>query len=412
VEAPTVLVTDAAYPEGLTVVRSLGRAGWRVVGAHPVPRSRLARSRYEAASVATPDPGRDGLGAGEALAEVARRHNADLVFPTTEKSILALLSEMDRTGVELPLALPSRTSLDAAMDKSRTIDLAVSVGVPAPRSSLVHTLEEAEHAARDIGWPVVIKPVRSHRWTEDGRIETCSVSTVAGPDDLRRLSSSPTSLPALVQEWVDGHGVGVEVLCDRGEIVAAFQHRRIHEVPRSGGRSALREASELDPALAEQAAALMSAMGWTGLAMVEFRRGRDGVFLMEVNGRVWGSIPLAVEAGIDFPLAAARLHLGMPVARHVRYSTGVRCVNLELELRWLASAVRDRVVEGGGSTVAAEDLRVALGALLDPRLRFDVARLEDPGPGLADGFRAVSGILRDAVARARAPEKSEEALGP
>src|SRR5208282_1432568 len=59
-----------------------------------------------------------------------------------------------------------------------------------------------------------------------------------------------------------------------------------------------------DPALVEPSLALLRALQWEGVAMVEFKVRADGsnAVLMEVNGRYWGTISLPVSAGLDFPL--------------------------------------------------------------------------------------------------------------
>ena len=115
------------------------------------------------------------------------------------------------------------------------------------------------------------------------------------PTRAIRMTSAAPDLPergrlGAAAALAPGDGIGVELLMDHGRPLAAFQHRRIQEVPPTGGASALRESVELDPDLYDHAVALLRELGWTGLAMVEFRRGADGVGnLMEINGRVWGS---------------------------------------------------------------------------------------------------------------------------
>jgi carbamoylphosphate synthase large subunit len=63
-----------------------------------------------------------------------------------------------------------------------------------------------------------------------------------------------------------------------------------------------------DGPVREQGLALLKALKWHGVAMVEFRLRPDGtpVFL-EVNGRFWTSLALAVHAGADFPVLLAKL---------------------------------------------------------------------------------------------------------
>ncbi len=100
-----------------------------------------------------------------------------------------------------------------------------------------------------------------------------------------------------------GPGVGVFLLLWEGKLRAAFAHRRLREKPPSGGVSVYRESIALDPVLLERSRRLLESFGWQGVAMVEYKIDeRTGTpILMEINGRFWGSLQLAVDAGVDFP---------------------------------------------------------------------------------------------------------------
>ena len=147
------------------------------------------------------------------------------------------------------------------------------------------------------------------------------------------LSGAPTiltSYPSLIQERIVGPGVGVFVLFDRGQLLAAFAHRRLREKPPSGGVSVLRESVPLAPSLRHYAVRLL---GGPGLAW-----GRDdGIqagppdrkyYLMEVNGRFWGSLQLAIDAGVDFPYLFYQLALDRHPDVCGSYRAGVKS-------RWL-----------------------------------------------------------------------------
>src|SRR5690606_10963377 len=114
----------------------------------------------------------------------------------------------------------------------------------------------------------------------------------------------------------------------------------------SGGASAFRESVPLDPTLYDYAVRLMSALKWTGLAMVEFKVGKKGARLMEINERVWGSLPLAVHSGMDFPARLASLYLNghgaSPPAPDTAYTIGLRSRNLELDVVWIATVLRGK----------------------------------------------------------------------
>jgi predicted ATP-grasp superfamily ATP-dependent carboligase len=183
---------------------------------------------------------------------------------------------------------------------------------------------------------------------------------------------------------------------DRGKPLAAFQHRRVREVPITGGASSYRDSVPLDPVLLDHAVRLLGALDWTGLAMVEFKAGDGRLALMEVNGRIWGSLPLAVKAGMDFPGRLVDLCLNGSSDAHVpldtAYEIGVRSRSFELEAAWIGSALRRKrrypFLEAPGRR---EALRVAL-RLLNPADGYDVQSREDPRPGLAEIIKVIGRI--------------------
>jgi len=141
------------------------------------------------------------------------------------------------------------------------------------------------------------------------------------------------SYPSLIQERIVGPGMGVFVLCDRGQLVATFAHRRVREKPPSGGQSVLCESVALDPRLTNEAKRLLEPLGWHGVAMLEYKQDcrTARTVLMEVNGRFWGSLQLAVDAGVDFPYLCCQLAMGYPLSLPPAYRIGVKS-------RWLLSA--------------------------------------------------------------------------
>jgi hypothetical protein len=143
--------------------------------------------------------------------------------------------------------------------------------------------------------------------------------------------------------------------------------------------------------------------------MVEYRVGPDGPVLMEINGRVWGSMPLAVTAGMDFPARLVDLYTGRPTvdgaarpAVATDYATGVRARNLELDLVWIGSVLRG---SRRASIVPWPSRRAALGAmadLVDPRIRDDILAWRDPVPGAAELVRIVGKLASKLTNRADA----------
>ena len=202
----------------------------------------------------------------------------------------------------------------------------------------------------------------------------------------------------LLQRWQPGEGHGIELLAHEGRPLAAFQHRRLREVPVTGGASALRESVPLDPTLYDYASRLLRDLAWTGLAMVEFRLTPAGPELMEINGRVWGSLPLAVRAGMDFPARLADLLLdgppppGTPVATD--YAIGIRARNLPLDLSWIGSVALGRRRYPELPFPPRRAALRAVSSLFDVRIGDDLLARDDPAPGVAQLTAIATGIAR------------------
>ena len=407
----TIIVTDANHGISLPFIRSLGRGGWRVIAAGADRRGPGLRSRYVTERLVHPPAGRDPLGFAAAIGEAARLSEAALVIPLSEAAVLALTAYRHLIPPACQLALPDPSDIEIVFNKHRTIELAQRLGVPVPRTGLAHSPEEAADVAARMTAPFVLKPV-SARLRISGRSR---LGTLHAHDPRAVAVQAARLLPdedgVLVQEYVAGHGVGVDLLVRDGRTVLSFQHRRIREVPVFGGPSALRASVALDPTLFRHATALLGDLRWTGLAMVEFRVTQDEVHLMEINGRAWGSISLAVAAGVDFPGALADIYLGSaddgwaedlgadPPRSPPAYVVGVRSRDLQLDLVWALSVLLRRPANDIAPWPPRRAGAQALLQMFDPSIGFDVLSRDDPRPGAAELVRIGRYLIRQLAGR-------------
>jgi predicted ATP-grasp superfamily ATP-dependent carboligase len=334
----------------------------------------------------------------------------DLLIPITDETILPIATNRARFEETTVLAIPDAQAHAVAGDKFETAELARSLGVPVPRSCLVTSAAEATRSAQALGWPVVLKPRRSRSYRPGSSIESFGVTYANSPEEVeRRMQSLEGRCDVLVQEYYPGAGHGVELLLWKGRPLAAFQHKRLREIPIYGGASAFRESVPLDPQLYADSVRLLEVLGWTGLAMVEFKIGANGPRLMEINGRVWGSMPLALHAGVDFPaLLADLLVKGPPPATAeplTNYRVGVRSRNLELDLMWIFSTLLGRRRYPFLAGVRRRDAIGALFGLINPLNRFDILSLGDPGPGMAEIMKIASKFRGKMAEPAAAPAR-------
>ncbi len=386
----TILVTDTTRGSAIAIMRSLGRAGWRVIAADVDARSLGFRSRYAAARVIYPAPADEPAAFLDTLQDGVRDHDVQLIIPVTDECVRVLAEARERFEPACRLAIADDAALRAVNDKAETVRLAESLAVPTPDTRIVRTSVEALEASGEFGWPVVLKAAVSPDVDEaTGRLDRRPVTYANTAEQLESALTRYGGRRVLLQRYCPGVGQGVEMLAWCGRIVAAFQHKRLAEVPVCGGASAWRESVALDPELYEYSTRLVDALGWTGLIMVEFKVG-DRARLMEINGRVWGSLPLAVLSGMDFPARLAELLLAdepeavAADAPCTAYRLGVQAYNLELTALWMASVLAGRRrFPFLRYPRRREAVSAALG-MLRPRGRFDILSRDDPKPGLAE----------------------------
>jgi predicted ATP-grasp superfamily ATP-dependent carboligase len=385
-----VLVTDSDTRAALAAVRALGARGHEVVTAGIAHPSIASVSRYSSAFESYPDPAADSDGFVKALAQITRRRNIDVVLPMTEVSTLLVTAHQAQLAGRIPF--PDSATVANAADKAFVIALAQDLGIPVPRTLVATSAAHGIAAAPELGFPVVMKPSRSRVRTDAGWVST----GVAYATDAASLRSALERLPqavfpVLLQERIEGPGVGVFAAVDRGRTVALFAHRRLREKPPSGGVSVLCESAAVDPVAAEHASRLLNRIGWRGVAMVEFKQdNRDGSLrLMEINGRFWGSLQLAVLAGVDFPNIAAAIALGQEPAPPPVYRVGVRSRWLSGDLdAMLLQLFRSR--ERNNLTSSHPGRWRALASFLNPfgpASRCELERLDDFAPARLEWSR-------------------------
>jgi predicted ATP-grasp superfamily ATP-dependent carboligase len=317
-----ILVTDAEQRPALAVVRSLGRAGHAVVTTSHTRKPLAASSRYALSNFLTASPLADPEQFAADLVALIDAQRIDALFPVTEQAHIAILARRDKfAGVCLPA--PDFDVFRRVADKAEVLSVAKSLGIATPVQ--VHIEEPSDIAAHreTLPYPVVLKPARSVAGPEKH-----VVRYARDPAELdARLAALPReAFPVLVQQRVIGAGVGVFLLLWDGETRAVFSHRRIRENPPSGGGSVYSESTSPDAALVEQAVRLLRHFDWKGLAMVEFKidRSTNVAYLMEINGRVWGSLQLSIDAGVDFPALLVNTACAGAIETPSPYRTGVR----------------------------------------------------------------------------------------
>jgi predicted ATP-grasp superfamily ATP-dependent carboligase len=399
-------VTDGDERPALAVTRSLGRRGIEVLVGAESKRSLASSSKYCAGRVEYPSPYHEPVGFSRFLRDLARRRHIDVLIPITDVTtyIVARHKAELEGGVRLPI--PDFSAFDFVSDKWKLLKHAQETGMAIPRTHFLRGAEGLGEVLGKLQYPVVVKPARSRVLTESGWMRT-QVRYADSETELTRLYRENASLrlPSLIQERINGPGIGLFLLFDRGHLVTTFSHRRLREKPPSGGVSTLCESIAVDPRLKSQAVDLFEALGWHGVAMVEYKLDRESgePLLMEVNGRFWGSLQLAIAAGVDFPYLLYRLAVDGCVEAPAAYTIGVRnrwlLGDVDHALARLFKKDRDLDLPEGFPTRFRTALEFA--KVYRRGQRYEPLSLTDPMPFLYETSEYVRDLFRKRSATTR-----------
>ena len=381
---PAVIVLDGGERAALAVVRSLGRAGYAVHVGAGSRRSLAGSSRFSLSETRLPDPLTGGADFVEAVAALVARTGAAVLIPVTEAAALKVLEQRTRLGSAV-IPLPELATFRRICDKVEVLRAAERIGISAPARRTVSDKGGLAAVMEKIRFPVVLKPSRSV--SDSGGVRqklgvTYALTRAELEGALDRLQ--PGSFPLMLQERIEGPGLGIFLLRWGGQTRAAFAHRRLREKPPSGGVSVYRESIPLPLDLVARSEELLAEFDWEGVAMVEYKvDARSGKpFLMEINGRFWGSLQLAIDAGVDFPRLLMACVEGKCDPTPPAYRIGVRSRWWWGDFDHLLARLR-HPAKRLALAPSAPSLLGALGAffvLWRPGDRNEILRLSDPRP--------------------------------
>jgi len=368
------------------ITRSAGRAGhWVAVGANRDIFAPAGLSRYCQAALEYPISTDEPAAFLDAIIEFARFHAIDLIIPVTDWTLGPLSERRERFASICRIATPSKDALEVASDKFRTIQIAQSIGISVPHTYLFRRDSEPLNSSAS-NFPLVVKDRFSVRWMDDSAVFG-SVSYAYSAEELRSkvVERARAAGDVLVQEFISGVGIGVSCFVVGGELFVPFQWIREREIDPRGSASSARKSIALDNALVSQSHRLIKAIGFEGIAMVEYKRTADGrLVLMEINGRPWGSIGLPVACGIDYPNYLIRWALdGILPPANKPYRANILCRRAVAELTHLSNIRHGRPPNWPGSYPEFWPSLLHMAVPWRPGTCYDDLSFSDPRPGVA-----------------------------
>jgi len=238
---------------------------------------------------------------------------------------LKLAVPLARAGV--PILGTSADAIDRAEDRERFGEVMATLGLKAPRWGIARSLDEARAVARDIGFPVMVRPSyvlggRAMERVYDPRGLETYFDRVLGATGRGGDESSSVGFPLLIDEFLaDAVELDVDVVADQtGAVVVGGVMEHIEEAGIHSGDSACALPPYSLPAevIAEvkaQAGKLATELGVVGLMNVQFAVVEGVVYVLEVNPRASRTIPFVSKAiGVPLAKVAAKVMCGATLA--------------------------------------------------------------------------------------------------
>ena len=228
---------------------------------------------------------------------------------------LNLARELEAAGV--PILGTTPDAIDLAEDRKRFQELLTRLGLRQPVNATATSAEEAEQAAKAVGYPVVIRP----SYVLGGR----GMEIVHDVEALRRYMTAAVrvsgSAPVLIDSYLrDAIELDVDVLADGDDVFVAGIMEHIEEAGIHSGDSACvlpphTLSHEMVFELRRQTEALARGLGVVGLMNVQFAVKGEAVYVLEVNPRASRTVPFVAKAtGIPIAKIAARIMAGEKLA--------------------------------------------------------------------------------------------------
>jgi carbamoyl-phosphate synthase large subunit len=224
---------------------------------------------------------------------------------------LNLALDLQNAGV--PIIGTSPESIDLAEDRKRFGELLRRLDIPQPQNGTAITIDEARNVARQIGYPVLVRP----SYVLGGRAMVIVYDEAMLDNYMSAAVQVSRERPILIDKFLeDAYEVDVDALCDDERVVIAGIMEHIEEAGiHSGDSSCVLPTYQLSESLRERirqhTVQLGRALNVVGLMNIQFAVHNGKVYVLEVNPRASRTVPFVSKAtGVPLAKIAAKLMIG------------------------------------------------------------------------------------------------------
>jgi predicted ATP-grasp superfamily ATP-dependent carboligase len=308
-----VLITVEESSGALAAVRALHSAGYEPWTAFSRQQRTATRSRDRAGSIRCPDPGEDPSAYAERLALAAEELEAVAVLPGSEDALLALTGRAHLFPPNVAVGVCAPAVVRRAFDKVTVEGLARTAGLPTLPSHVVSRAYLEENSQR-LEYPLILKPRRTKNVDARGSLRREPVRRIETAVSLTRAVATSPIETWIVQPFVEGRLAAVCGVAWEGRVICASHQLAARTWPPACGISAYATTVPRDVLRENGVASLVGLLGWSGIFQAQFLNVDESGYFIDLNPRVYGSLALAVAAGLNLPAIWVRLLLGQAAA--------------------------------------------------------------------------------------------------
>jgi predicted ATP-grasp superfamily ATP-dependent carboligase len=365
-----VLVLDGQWRHALSVTRSLGKKGIKVVVGSVSKLALSKYSRYCYSKVIYPDPFKFPDDFIEYLVRFSEKEKVDLIIPHEDFTVELLSKHKSRFDQITKIPLGDYRVVSKALDKAQTMKVAIKNDIPCPKTHFIEDEGEVAQVANLLEYPAVIKPRKSA-----GGV---GIAKVFSKDEfMKQYRRIHQVFPfPIVQEYIPGPDTkfNFSAIMDKdGETKASFAMEALRLYPYNGGVGTYARSVRNDT-VARYGLKFLKASEWYGIAQVEFKLDpRDNLpKLFEVNPRFWGMTEMAVCSGMDLPYILYKMIVDGDKVEYSEYK-------IEQYLRWLLPGDILHFLTNPNR----RDILKNFFKFFDENLHYAIISKDDPLPSLA-----------------------------
>lgn len=387
----TAIVTCGDSRQSLSVVRSLGRAEIPVAVGAKIRPALSMWSRFATSTFLTENPDTRSYAFAEQIANEIRARYAICALASTDTALWALSRFRELMPIAARRLLPPHYSVVRSLDHEALHHFAQSLGIPcAPLIRVDSDLSHNQALASLDGlcYPMLIRPIVPWSQMADVTIDINRRLVARSKDHLEKMLRELPDMNNgfLASAYQSLRAISYFGVAQKGEVLVEGFQERLNELEPYNEVATLAKSISPIVSIRNHSRELLSALQWQGPFKVEYIKDKNGNYkLMSLIGRMWGSLALAITAGVNIPLICYRLAEGTLTSEILRNARP------NVSMRWLLGDVQAKLLNPAKMAIGLMDwlqelrMRTLWDSVLGKRDRitsYDVFDMHDPMPFL------------------------------